>query len=176
MSTGEEVIAKDNGHQPKPPRLFAWLASLATLSVMLANLFLPRGSNPCLRLVGVVVLLLAGVFIFVPFYLLARYGETKNGQTYMQASVVVDRGLYAITRHPQYLGYIFLAFGFALLSQHWATVLLAGLGAVFFYLQAMREERYCLAQFGEPYRVYLQRVPRFNIVLGAIRLLRGSEK
>jgi len=95
MSTGEEVIAKDNEHQPKPPRLFAWLASLATLSVMLANLFLPRGSNPCLRHVGVVVLLLAGVFIFVPFYLLARHGETKNGQTYMQASVVRVRPVVA---------------------------------------------------------------------------------
>ena len=122
------------------------------------------------------MLLLAGVFIFVPFYLLAKHGETKDGQTYMQARIVVDRGLYAITRHPQYLGYMFLACGFALLSQHWVTVLLAVVGVTFFYLQAVREERYCLAQLGEPYEQYLRRIPRFNIVLGMIRLARGGGK
>ena len=122
------------------------------------------------------MLLLAGVFIFGPFYLLTRHGGTKDSQTYMQAGIVVDRGLYAITRHPQYLGYIFLACGFALLSQHWVAVLLAVVGVTLFYLQAVREERYCLAQLGEPYEQYLWRVPRFNIVLGIMRLLRGVGK
>ena len=94
----------------------------------------------------------------------------------MQTDAVVDQGLYAITRHPQYLGYIFLACGFALLSQHWAAFLLAAAGSTFFYLQAVREERSCFARFGEPYEQYLWRVPRFNIVLGIVRLLqRGGE-
>jgi protein-S-isoprenylcysteine O-methyltransferase Ste14 len=119
----------------------------------------------------VFVLLLAGVFIFGPFYLLTKHGGFKDGRTYMQARIVVDRGLYAITRHPQYLGYIFLVCGFALLSQHWVAVVLAFAGATFFYLQTMREERYCLAQFGEPYEQYLRRVPRFNFILGIVRLL-----
>ncbi len=92
----------------------------------------------------------------------------------MQTRTVVDRGLYAITRHPQYLGYMFFAWGFALLSQHWMAVLLATVGASLFYMQAVREERYCLAQLGEPYKQYLQQVPRFNIILGVLRLLQRS--
>ncbi len=120
------------------------------------------------------MLLLGGVFIFTPFYLFTKHGG-KDGQTYMQARIVVDRGLHAITRHPQYLGYMFLACGFALLSQHWVAVLLAVVGVTFFYLQAVREEGYCLAQL-ESYAQYLGRVPRFNIVLGVIRLLRGGRK
>jgi len=165
----------DDGCQLKPPKLFACLASVVTISLIVVTQFLPRGGDPYLRGTGVFVLLLAGVFIFAPFYLLARHGG-KDGQSYMRANVVVDRGLYAITRHPQYLGYIFLACGFALLSQHWVAVLLAVVGATFFYLQAVREEIYCLAQFGEPYEQYLRRVPRFNIVLGMIRLARGGKK
>jgi len=43
-----------------------------------------------------------------------------------------------------------LARGFTLLSQHWFTVLLAILSVVFFYVQAVQEERHCLAQYGEP--------------------------
>jgi protein-S-isoprenylcysteine O-methyltransferase Ste14 len=92
----------------------------------------------------------------------------------MRTRTIVDQGLYAITRHPQYLGYMFLACGFALLSQHSQVFLLAALGVTFFYLQALKEERYCLARLGEAYSQYLRRVPRFNIVLGIVRLLQRS--
>jgi protein-S-isoprenylcysteine O-methyltransferase Ste14 len=166
----------DDGYQRKPPKLFAWIASLAVILVILVTQFLVRGDNPYLRGVGVFVLLLAGVFTFLPFFSLKKHGRIEDGENYIQTRVVVDQGVYTITRHPQYLGYMFLACGFALLSQHWVVVLLAVVGATFFYLQAVREERYCLAQLGEPYRQYLRRVPRFNIVLGIMRLPRGGGK
>ena len=180
--TGDEARSKvqrhvsDDDSQPKPPKLFAWLASAATVFLIVITQFLPRGDDPYLRGAGVSLLPVAGLFIFWPFYLLAKHGG--EGESYMQGRVVVDRGLYAITRHPQYLGYVFLACGFALLSQHWVAILLAVIGATFFYLQAVREERYCLAQLGEPYEQYLQRVPRFNFILGIVRLhqMRGVRK
>jgi len=165
----------DDDCQLEPPKLFAWLASLVTISLIIVTQFLPRGDDPYLRGTGVFVLLLAGVFIFLPFFLLKKHGRIKDGENYVQTRAVVDRGLYAITRHPQYLGYMFLACGFALLSQHWVAVLLAVAGATFFYLQAVREESYCLAQLGEPYEQYRRRVPRF-IVLGMIRLLQRGRK
>jgi protein-S-isoprenylcysteine O-methyltransferase Ste14 len=171
-----QARTSDDDCQPEPPKLFAWLASGVTISLIIVTQFLPQGDDPYLRGIGVFVLLLAGVFIFAPFYLLTKHGGIKDGQTYMRARIVVDRGLYAITRHPQYLGYIFLACGFALLSQHWVAVLLAVVGATCFYLQAVREERYCIAQLGEPYQQYRRRVPRFNIVLGIMRLPRGGGK
>jgi protein-S-isoprenylcysteine O-methyltransferase Ste14 len=172
LSLIEKATSSDDEYQSEPPKLLAWLASAVTVSLIIIT----RGENPYLCGTGVFVLLLAAVFIFPPFYLLAKYGETKDGQTYMQTGIVVDRGLYAIIRHPQYLGYILLGCGFALLSQHWVTALLAAVGSAFFYLQAVREERYCRAQLGEPYEQYLRRVPRFNIVLGVMRLPRGSRK
>ena len=165
------MIPADDGYQPEPPKLFAWLASAVTVSLIILTQFLPQGDDPYLRGTGVVVLLLAGVFIFAPFYLLAKHGGVEDSQTYMRARIVVDRGLYAIIRHPQYLGYVFLACGFALLSQHWVAFLLAVVGVTFFYLQAVSEERYCRARLGEPYLQYCRRVPRFNLVLGIVRLL-----
>jgi protein-S-isoprenylcysteine O-methyltransferase Ste14 len=160
----------------KPPRFLAWLASLAMVSLMLVNLFLQRGDNPYLRGAGVVVLVLASVFIFAPFFLLRKHGRIKDGETYMQTNTVVDQGLYAITRHPQYLGYMFFACGFALLSQHWVAVLLAAVAVPLFCLQAVKEEHYCLTQLGEPYEQYRRRVPRFNLILGIMRLPRGGRK
>jgi len=177
-----ERLTKVQGHisddncQPKPPKLFAWLASAVTVSLIIVTQFLVRGDNPYLRGVGVFVLLLAGVFIFFPFFSLKKHGRIEDGENYIQTRVVVDQGVYAITSHPQYLGYMFLACGFALLSQHWVVVLLAVIGVTLFYLQAVWEERYCLAQLGEPYRQYLRRVPRFNLILGIMPLPRGGGK
>ena len=175
MTEIEKVTTRDDDYRPEPPKLFAWLASVVTISLIVASQFLPRGGNSYLRGVGVFILLLAGVFIFWPFYLLAKHGE-QAGSSYMQANGIVARGLYAVVRHPQYLGYILLGYGFALLSQHWVAVLLTALGSTLFHLQAVREERFCLAQFGGLYEQYLWRVPRFNIILGGIRLLRGGRK
>lgn len=172
----EQTTDRDSSKGREPPKLFAWLASLVAILLLITNLFLERGDNAHLRVVGVVVLALAGVFIFAPFFLLLRHGRSRDGETYMQTGAVVDRGLYAITRHPQYLGYMLLACGFALLSQHWLTVVLALVGIAFFYLQAVQEERFCLAQFGESYTRHLQRVPRFNAALGIVRLLRQGRK
>lgn len=158
----------------KLPKLFAWLAALVSIGTILVPQFLPRGDDLCLRGAGVFLLALAAVFIFTPLFLLKKYGRIEGGKTTMQTKAVVDQGLYAITRHPQYVGYIFLVCGFALLSQHCVAVLLAVMGATLFYVQAVREERYCLAQLGEPYEQYLRRVPRFNLVLGIVRLLQRS--
>jgi protein-S-isoprenylcysteine O-methyltransferase Ste14 len=168
----EGALDRDMGKERQPPRLFALVASLAVALLLVASFFLERGNNAHLRGAGVVLLALSCVFIFAPFFLLARHGRSQGGGTYMQTGVVVDRGLYAITRHPQYLGYMLLACGFALLSQHWLIIFLAALGATGFYLQALAEEKYCLAHFGVAYERYLRRVPRFNIVLGIIRLVK----
>jgi protein-S-isoprenylcysteine O-methyltransferase Ste14 len=157
-----------------PPRRFAWLASLASVLLLIASVFLERGGNAYLRVAGVVALGLAGVFIFAPFLLFREHGQGKGGGTYMQTEVVVDQGLYAITRHPQYLGYMLLACGFALLVQHWLVAILALAGIVSFYVQAVREERYCLAKFGVWYKQYQRRVPRFNAVVGIVRLVRRA--
>jgi protein-S-isoprenylcysteine O-methyltransferase Ste14 len=83
---------------------------------------------------------------------------------------VADRGLYAVVRHPQYLGYICLVLGFGAIDPHPLILALAGGAAVFFYIQAVLEERHCLEQMGADYADYMKRVPRFNLVLGLFRI------
>ena len=172
MDASQEEAERPGAGEPGKTSLLAWLASLATIAPILSALLLPRGDNRYLRGAGVVVLVLAAVFAFVPFLLLRKHGRIEDGKTYMETDAVVDQGLYSITRHPQYLGYMLLAGGFGLLSQHWAALLLAAVGVTLFYCQAVKEERYCLDRLGEPYAQYLRRVPRFNVILGIVRLLR----
>ena len=106
-------------------RIYGQIASVLLVVLLLVTIILPAGENLYLRYTGVFILALAALFMFLPFYYLSKYGQAAKGESYMQSRQVVDRGLYAILRHSQYLGYMLLAGGFALLTQAWSPVVLA---------------------------------------------------
>ena len=70
-------------------------------------------------------------------------------------------GIYAYVRHPQYVGFILVMFGFLL---QWPTLLTLAMFPVLtvMYVRLARsEERDTLAIFGSAYEDYMQRVPGF---------------
>ena len=146
-----------------------WSPVVLFAALIIADQYLPDGDILWLRFAGVSVLALAAVFMFVPFIQLSKYGGADKNKSYMETKVVADRGLYALVRHPQYLGYMLLYAGFALLSQHWVTLLIAAVGIAILYMQALAEERLCQDKFGSAYDNYRVRVPRFNLILGLWR-------
>lgn len=75
---------------------------------------------------------------------------------------LVTDGLYAYVRHPQYTGLLVGLFGEGVI--HWPTVFsitVYPIIVVAYVMLALREERQVLKEFGEEYRVYAARVPRF---------------
>jgi protein-S-isoprenylcysteine O-methyltransferase Ste14 len=153
------------------PEALDWGASIVIVIIVIVGQYLERGQNPFVRGAGLVVLVLACVFYFPPLFLLQRHGGAGEGQHPMDTNVVVDRGLYSIVRHPQYLGYILLVLGFVCLFQNLTIVVLGALAIALFYGHTVREERYCIQKFGREYENYVQTVPRFNVILGIIRHL-----
>jgi protein-S-isoprenylcysteine O-methyltransferase Ste14 len=166
----------DGPSSQPPPKVFGLLASLCTVGVIVINMLLGSGNNSILRTSGVIVLLLSVVFMFPSFVLLKKYGHVSEGGSYMHTTTVVDQGLYAVVRHPQYLGYMLLSSGFVLVTQYWLSVLFGIMVLAGFYLQAAAEEQYCAAHMGAPYEHYRQRVPRFNVVRGIARTLSGKSR
>ncbi|KGD66090.1 Isoprenylcysteine carboxyl methyltransferase [Alcanivorax nanhaiticus] len=79
-----------------------------------------------------------------------------------QQNTLVTDGLYRFVRHPQYTGLFIALFGEGVV--HWPTLFSVGLFPVIvfaYYMLARKEERQVLAEFGETYRAYQQRVPMF---------------
>lgn len=77
-------------------------------------------------------------------------------------------GAYAYVRHPQYDGFVLVMFGFLL---QWPTLLTLAMFPVlvFMYVRLARtEERDALAEFGDQYRRYIDRVPAFIPRLSSI--------
>jgi len=99
-------------------------------------------------------------------------GKAPKGKGWIQTSVVVESGVYAIVRHPMYLSFILFFLSLILISQHWLSLIFAIPITVYFYLSMVQEEQSSIIKFGDAYRNYMQRVPRINFVLGIIRLLR----
>ena len=149
-----------------------YAAALLTLATVASSSFLRQPGYTTLRVIGACCGLAAIILMFFPIASLKKHGDVPPGGSYMQTARVVDRGLFALIRHPQYLGYVLFCVTFALLSQHWLVAGLGILAVASFYRHAIDEERLMVAEFGEAYREYMRRVPRFNILLGALRSLR----
>lgn len=70
-------------------------------------------------------------------------------------------GIYRFSRHPMYLSMIFVYTAVSAAAASWLFALIT---IVTFFLQrsqAIREENYCLNKFGQAYRQYLARTPRW---------------
>lgn len=154
------------------PWICDMLAAGAFVVLLVTDYFVSRGTNRVLHILGTVALLLSPVFMFAPFYLLKKHGTVGEGVKFFETTRVVDRGVYAIVRHPQYLGYILLVLGFTLHSQHYLTAIIGAAAIALFYVQSIREERFCARQLGADYVAYMKRVPRFNVLAGSVRYLR----
>ena len=157
--------------QQKEPVGWFWVAAAPAVAVLVTQLLLERGENPYLRTAGIACLLLSPIFIFPPFLLLMRSGKPPRGQPYCCSTAVVERGVYSIVRHPQYVGYVLLTLGFAALSQHALTSILAVCSAGAFYVQSVTEEASLRKRPGQNYSDYMRRVPRFNFLAGLFRYL-----
>ena len=156
------------------PVAWAYAATAATLATIVSSLLLREDGLGFLRLLAPPCGLLALVLAFAPMRTLKRFGNVAQGGSYMQTRRVVDRGPFALVRHPQYLGYILLDATFALISQHRVVVSLAAAAGVCLCLHSMAEERAMLEEFGDAYRRYMQQVPRFDMLRGTWRALRRN--
>ena len=103
--------------------------------------------------------LLSFVFIGGGFVLIARawkvlYDAQRQGS-------LATTGPYAYVRHPQYLGFVLIMFGFLL---QWPTLLTLAMFPVLVWMYARlarNEEREVAAEFGDAYWQYAERIPRF---------------
>jgi protein-S-isoprenylcysteine O-methyltransferase Ste14 len=149
-----------------------YLGALLTLSTMVLPVVIDTQSSAPVRylapIFGVSFLCLA----FWPMFTLRQYGQTPPGESYMQTTIIVDRGLYAVVRHPQYLGYMCLNLTFMLISLQWLIILVGSSAILLIYLYALQEEKRLLKKFGGgAYHEYKDRVPQFNIISGLVRMV-----
>ena len=108
------------------------------------------------------------VFIFAGLFLISAAWKTLYEA--QRHNGLATTGTYSYMRHPQYVGFILVMFGFLL---QWPTLLTLAMFPVLVVMYvklARNEEREVLASFGDDYRRYMADVsgfiPRFSRLFG----------
>jgi protein-S-isoprenylcysteine O-methyltransferase Ste14 len=168
-------MAKGGPSQPgsswKGNILFWAYSILMGLPIILVFIFFNYYRLNLVLYAGWIVLAFSVVIILLAGYEFRKKGEPR-GRSVIHTTVLVDSGIYAVIRHPQYLGFIIFVFAFALMSQHWLSLISAIAGSTLFYGDVLKEEQSNIQKFGEDYKSYMKQVPGMNPILGFIRLLR----
>ena len=85
-----------------------------------------------------------------------------------QRFTLATTGPYGYVRHPQYVGFILVMFGFLLQWPTILTLVMFPILVVMYVKLARGEERDAIAQFGDTYRQYMENVPAFVPQLGRL--------
>ncbi len=106
------------------------------------------------------------LIIFIPFFAVGAWlgvkGVTqttlKVAETHRPARIITT-GVYAIVRHPQYLGGLLAHIGFSFLLSGWYSLLATPLVIAVVYLISWKEEAELTSEFGQEYLDYKRKTP-----------------
>ena len=129
-----------------------------------------------LVILGSVAWVFGMVLVMAPIIMFPRWGGVTKGKSFVHTTRLVDTGLYAAVRHPQYTGGVYSIFVTTLLLfPHWLFGVLGVIGTVVIYLGCREEDQRLVQQFGDDYIAYMKRVPRMNVFLGIVRLVQQRQ-
>ena len=155
---------------PNEPNWTAsWIATGLTIGQIVLLIVFGGGQIAWLRYAGFVLWALAAVFGWVPIYQFKRCGGVAKGDSYIKTTRLVDTGLYAIVRHPQFVAWPLMNVAVALVAQSAAVVAMGAVAFVLACLDFRKVDARNVAKFGDEYRRYMQRVPGWNFVAGLWR-------
>lgn len=126
--------------------------------------------------VGWIVSVVSLPFWFSTLIYFPRRGSPQEGKRFVDTTVLVDSGIYAIVRHPQFLGCIMLMSASILISQHWLSAIIGIPISVWLFTEIPREEKGLTIRFGDDYKRYVEKVPKLNPLLGVIRIVERRKR
>jgi protein-S-isoprenylcysteine O-methyltransferase Ste14 len=108
----------------------------------------------------------AGTSVFIPGIILFALGlagfivalsDFKN----LLPNQPATKGLYSISRHPQVLMLFVSSVGICMAIGSWLALLMLIISKFFGHFRTLAEEEACMKQYGDSYRAYMRRVPRY---------------
>ena len=156
--------SRDNPGVIVPPPLLAAAAIVLGLLLdwLLPAYMLTLALSIVSRVVIGVGLIGAGLALIIPANLEFRSAGT-HAEPWKPSIALVTDGIFGWLRNPMYVGGTFFLAGLAiLLASDWMLVMTVVFVVVLHFGVVKREERYLEQKFGDAYRQYRDRVPRYG--------------
>lgn len=115
--------------------------------------------SPILVSIGLALLVLALIWVLVAQL---QMGDSwRIGIDEKSTSLLVQNGLFGVSRNPIFLGMLIMLIGMLLILPTAATLVITVLGFVLIHVQVRLEEAFLLEKYGEDYRNYQMNVRRW---------------
>jgi len=152
--TRGRLFEYDHSRWSKKNRIIFVIGRILAFICLLFVFFSPLKIGSLIFLLGVIIYAI-GVSGFVIALMSFKY--TPRDQP-------VTRGFYRISRNPQVLSIFIMSLGMCLAIGSWIALFFLLLGALFSRARILEEEKACIEQYGEAYRTYMRRVPRYLMI------------
>jgi len=78
--------------------------------------------------------------------------------------VPITRGIYHYSRHPLYLASLLIYLSVGIAAASWIFLLVFVVQSISIRIAAVEEERFCLEKYGDAYREYIDKTPRWLVL------------
>ena len=102
-------------------------------------------------------------YVGLSFYMLGMIFVTAAELYYVSApqDKPLTKGVYHVSRHPMWFGFFLILLGMGIACASWICLLLSTIFIVLQHILVGSEERWCLEHYGDAYREYMDRTPRW---------------
>jgi protein-S-isoprenylcysteine O-methyltransferase Ste14 len=149
----------DSSGAVAPPPLIA--LAIVALGVTLGELFPAEIIPAPWQYIAGGIIIAAALLLVASAFRLFRRAKTPV-PTYRTPTALVTSGVYTLTRNPIYLSMMLLILGLGVtLDNIWLFLLAAVFQQIIRWGVIAREEKYLAAKFGDDYRQFKERTPRW---------------
>jgi len=129
---------------------------LKGLNIRVENIFVPGGF---MNMTGLILLIIGTVVLFIST--ISLNNDLIFGLSSSDSHKLRTRGIYSLSRHPFYLGFIFILISSCLFNPHIINIL-AFIGAwLIHHVIMIKEEQFLTSMYGEEYIQYTKKVNRY---------------
>jgi protein-S-isoprenylcysteine O-methyltransferase Ste14 len=118
---------------------------------MVMMIFTPLKVNNPIFLVGAGVFSIGFVLVMSALY---YFRSTSVDEP-------VVKGPYRVSRNPQWLGLFLALLGSAIATKVRLYIGMVVIAGIIYHIQILDEETACIEKYGESYREYMNRIPRY---------------
>lgn len=149
----KDVVGRlfDRSSWDNQQKTFTVIGKLFSLACLILIVLTPLKTGSAAFITGTTLYTLGLVGLVVAMY---EFKNTPLGQP-------VTRGLYRVSRHPQIVTLFVLSLGMCVAIGSWLALLMLVMSRIIQHFGILAEEQACLALYGDSYRAYMKRVPRY---------------
>ena len=147
------VIARlyDKSNWTRPQRALTTVGKLLSTILFVILGFSPLRIGRPVFVIGSALFLLGLLGLVIALF---NFSQARLGRP-------ATAGLYRVSRNPQWVMLVPVFVGGCLAIGSWTALLLFAMAVVFYHFRILAEERSCITKYGDAYRDYLTRVPRY---------------